>query len=87
MGEFQTFEKALTYLKLGNKITREGWNGKGMWIELQTPTELSKMTRSYLYMCIPKDSTRQFGEDTKEFNMVPWLPSQTDLLSEDWILI
>ena len=38
------FGKAIEELKNGKKVCRNGWNGKGMWLELQTPTELSKMT-------------------------------------------
>lgn len=81
------FSDALYGLKLGNKWARSGWNGKGMWIELQTPDEHSKMTRPYVFMCLPKDSTTQFGDEMKEVERVPWLCSQTDLLSEDWIEI
>lgn len=74
-------------LKLGRKLTRSGWNGKGMWIELQRPTELSKMTRPYILMCLPKGSTNQFGNEAKELDMVPWLASQTDLLANDWVVV
>lgn len=28
------FGKALEYLKLGEKVRREGWDGKGMWLIL-----------------------------------------------------
>ena len=69
-----TFGNALEYLKQGRKMTRVGWNGKGMYIELQRPTALSKMTLPYIYM-----KTAQGG-------LVPWLASQTDLLAEDWEL-
>ena len=69
------FEWALSELKSGRKCAREGWNGRGMWIELQRPTSLSKMTLPYIYMC------------TAQGDLVPWLASQTDLLASDWILI
>lgn len=36
------FEAALYELKKGRKMAREGWNGKGMWVELQRPTDKSK---------------------------------------------
>ena len=81
------FSEALEWLKQGHKITRQGWNGKGMWLELQTPDENSKMTRPYVYMVLPKGSTNQFGDETKDFDMVPWLCSQTDLLALDWVCI
>ena len=41
----ESFGWAIKQLKNGSKVYREGWNGKGMWIELQNPDEHSKMTR------------------------------------------
>jgi len=38
------FGYALNTLRDGKKVAREGWNGKGMWLELQRPDENSKMT-------------------------------------------
>jgi len=59
----------------GKRIYRSGWNGKGMWIELQTPDEHSKMGHPYLYMK---------GVDGKLF---PWNPNQLDMLAEDWQVV
>lgn len=78
------FSEALEALKKGQFLQRSGWNGKGMWIHLQRPDENSKMTRPYIYMILPPGSTNQFGDDDDKKQLVPWLPSQTDLLSEDW---
>jgi len=75
MDDKMTFQLALTFLKEGRSVAREGWNGKGMWIALQRPDENSKMTLPYIYM-----KTAQGG-------LVPWLASQTDILAEDWILV
>lgn len=66
------FGQALEVLKNGGKVWRSGWNGKGMWICLQKPDASSKMTLPYIYM------------KTADDQLVPWLASQTDLLSEDW---
>ncbi len=73
--EEMDFGGALDQLKDGNKVARKGWNGKGMYLELQLPTEMSKMTLPYVYM------------KTAQGDLVPWLASQTDVLSEDWIVI
>ena len=35
------FGKALHELKCGRQVAREGWNGKGIFIELQRPNENS----------------------------------------------
>ena len=80
MNEEFGFGHALFELKKGNKVTRKGWNGKGLWLELQRPDEHSKMTLPYVYLNYPECDTYPKGA------RVPWLASQTDMLSEDWIL-
>jgi hypothetical protein len=69
------FGGALAALRKGKRVTRRGWNGKGMYIELQRPDAHSKMTLPYIFM------------KTADGNLVPWLASQTDLLSEDWTVV
>ena len=72
------FGTALVELKRGNKVARSGWNGVGLWLELQTPDANSKMTLPYIYINYPKDAKTTPGAK------VPWLASQTDMLAEDW---
>ena len=84
MGEEMNFGDALAHLRYRKKLARVGWHGKGMYLELQTPDENSKMTLPYIYINIP------FEDDdgkTGGVNRVPWLASQTDLLAEDWSII
>jgi hypothetical protein len=69
------FGGALEYLKVGERVTRDGWNGKGMWLELQRPDEHSKMSRPYIFM------------KTVDGQLVPWVASQSDLLADDWGLV
>lgn len=76
-----TFSDALDNIKDGNKVARTGWNGKGLWLEIQLPDEHSKMTLPYIFMSYPQDAQNTPGA------RVPWLASQTDLLAEDWILV
>ena len=68
------FSWALIELKKGQKLTRLGWNGKNQWIEIQEPDDHSKMTLPYIFIT------------TVQGDRVPWLASQTDMLSEDWVL-
>lgn len=82
-----TFGYALTALQNGLKVSRHGWNSKGMWIELQTPGIHSKMTRPYLYHVAPKGTTKHYGKSLNDFDRVPWLPSNTDLLASDWFVL
>lgn len=74
-----TFSEALERVKDGCRISREGWNGNGMHVELQTPDEHSKMTLPYLFLVYPEGSTA-YPNGAR----VPWLASQTDLLADDW---
>ena len=50
--EVETFDfsTALDDLKKWQKITRNGWNWKGMYLQLQTPDENSKMSLPYIYI-------------------------------------
>lgn len=66
------FGEALSAVKNGERVYRDGWNGRGMYVELQVPDEHSKMKRPYLFMS-PVDG-----------DLVPWVASQSDLLAEDW---
>ena len=70
----EDFGWALDKLRDGWQVCRAGWNGKGMWLELQVPDEHSKMTLPYIFM------------KTADGHLVPWLASQTDLLALDWDL-
>jgi hypothetical protein len=76
------FSNALMHLKEGWRVARLGWNGKGMWIELQEPNAQSKMTLPYLFLNYPAGS-QAYPNGAR----VPWLASQTDLLAEDWVLL
>jgi hypothetical protein len=70
----QTIGWAVKQLQNDDRVRRAGWNGKGMWLELQKPDAHSKMTLPYVYM------------STAQGDLVPWLCSQTDLLATDWEL-
>lgn len=75
------FGQALEALKGGQKVSRAGWNGKGLWLELQRPDAHSKMTLPYIFMSYPDDAKTTPGA------RVPWLASQTDVLAEDWEIV
>lgn len=63
---------AVERMREGLAVTREGWNGKGQFLEMQRPDANSKMTLPYVYIM------------TVQGDLVPWLCSQTDLLATDW---
>ena len=78
---FVDFGEALRLLRLGHKMRRSGWNGAGIFIQMQKPDENSKMTQPYIYIdtsgLLTKNPAASFGR-------VPWVASQTDMLAEDW---
>lgn len=75
------FGMALEELKAGRRVHRKGWNGKGIFLELQRPDENSKMTHPYIY--IDTTGLETDNPDAPK-DRVPWLASQTDMLAEDW---
>lgn len=68
------FEEALKYLKRGLKICRKGWNGKGLYIELEKGGNY-KFSEILPYFVI-KNTQNSFNT---------WVPSVSDLMAEDWM--
>ena len=75
------FGWALNTLLEGKCVCREGWNGKGMWLELQKPGEYSDMTQPFIFIEYP-DGHPAYPQGSR----VPWFASQTDMLAKDWDL-
>lgn len=69
------FSDALQEIRLGKKVTRPGWNGRGMHVALQEPDPESMNTLPYIYII------------TASRDRVPWTVSQTDLLASDWVVV
>ena len=81
-----TFGLALEALKLGKKVCRAGWNGKGMFL-LYVPSEKYGII-SKIGLGIDKGNLLPWiGMKTADNKFVPWLASQTDMLSEDWQVV
>ena len=74
----------INVLKNGGKTARMGWNGSGIFLELQVPDEFSKMSEPYIYI----DTTLLVTDNPIAIKgRVPWLASQTDILATDWVCI
>jgi len=79
-GPFQFhFGTAIQALKAGKKVGRIGWNGKGMWLELSAygPGAMYKDRPLHPHILMA----------TAQGDYVPWLASQTDMLTEDWVVV
>lgn len=90
------FSWALTALKAGQRVARQGWNGKDMWVCLGAGN-----------VNVPSDNfwnthTKTFAENNGGSAEVSaylimksaqgkiqmgWAPTQSDLLAMDWILV
>jgi len=84
--ETYDFGHVLGELKAGKKATRKGWNAKGMWIELLNPSEGSDINRPYLIHVSPRGVSSHYKEQ-HDLNKSAWLPSNSDLLADDWRII
>lgn len=78
------FGLAIEAVKKGKKIARHGWNGKGIYLELQVPDEHSKMTLPYIYIVTSGLIT---DNPHAPKGVCPWLASQTDMLADDWYIV
>ena len=79
-----TFGQAIIALKAKEKVARKGWNGKGIFIELQVPDKHSKMNHPYIFI----DTTGLVSDNPDApRSLVPWLANQTDMLAEDWVIL
>lgn len=67
-----SFGHALELLKTGHAIRLPHWKSD-VRIKLQTPDAYSKMTAPYLYV-------------ESRYGRVPWIPTQIELLSNNWEL-
>lgn len=81
------FGEALTAVKAGARITRSGWNGKGMFLYL-VPGSVFRVNRPPLLGLYEEGTEISYlphiDMRTADGSCVPWLASQTDLLAEDW---
>ena len=84
------FSTALSAVKAGSRVAREGWNGKGMFIFLVPGSEFH-VSRPPLLGIYERGTSIKYHAHvdmrTADGQIVPWLCSQTDLLAEDWVIV
>jgi hypothetical protein len=85
-----TFGLAIEAMKKGFKVQRKGWNGKGMFIYYIPVGHYAPCTKVAESIVGP-DRKVEYGAyiamKTAQGNVVPWLASQTDMLSDDWRVV
>lgn len=84
------FGQAIEHLKSGRKVARSGWNGKDMFLFL-VPGSTFKVNRPPLLGIYGEGTEIEYHAHidmkTAQGYVVPWLASQADMLSEDWVLV
>ena len=81
------FGSALELLKRGERVAREGWNGKDMFLYLIKGNELSKGLKYGYgeYVGEPSFVDTVAMKTAQNTIVVGWLASQSDMLANDWI--
>lgn len=87
-----SFGHAIASLKLGHRVARAGWNGKGMFLYYVPENKYPASRNEHGTMIgMFKDDMVPYGAyiamKTAQNNVVPWLASQTDVLAEDWQIV
>jgi len=87
-----SFGDALVALKDGHRITRPGWNGRGMWLcYMESVTIAAGLVNERTRRFVPEGDLNVGGYIvmfTAQGVWQPgWLASQADLLAEDWIVL
>lgn len=77
------FSTALESARIdGRQIAREGWNGKSMFVLYINPevNSIYSAINHSQYQLAP-----YYALKTVDDCIVPWQPSQTDMIAEDWV--
>lgn len=90
------FGKAIELLKAGKKVTRRGWNGKGMFLWLKPMAEIkSEWCKDPVLKALAEQNGGailglpticMYTHDStgRKAILTGWLASQSDMLLEDW---
>jgi Protein of unknown function (DUF2829) len=85
-----TFSEALMCLKNGHQVARMGWNGRGMYLYL-VPASKFMVNREPLNRILPEgtmvDYCAHIDMKAADDTFVPWVASQTDILTDDWLVV
>jgi hypothetical protein len=86
------FGDAIRHMKIGRKVARDGWNGKGMWLIYVPGTVDAPLREGTPYAAAVRDDTVTINPHidmmTATGEMQPgYLASQTDMLADDWVVV
>jgi len=88
--EFKDFAWAIKQIKAGKKVTSRAWNGTGMFVFLVDGSTF-KVNRAPLLGIYPADTEITYNGHidmrTADGSIVPWTPSQLDMLWDEWEIV
>lgn len=79
-----SFGDAIKYLKRGLKVARKGWNGKGMYLFLCFPASIESKAENVEIHSARQSVAMRTADSTV---VVGWVPTQVDMLAEDWVFV
>ena len=94
-----SFGTAITALKAGQMVMREGWNGKGLFVFQQVPSDIGAEIIPNMQSLpqLVKDEFVKRGGGIRYRNQLAlvnpdntiqgWSPSTSDALADDWIIL
>lgn len=87
-----SFGLAIEAMKLGKRVARSGWNGKGMWLVLDPGSTVVEVRPGSAYHKAGVTGSFTINPHidmkTATGEMQPgWLASQTDMLADDWVIL
>ena len=82
-----TFGEAIDHVKEGRRIARDGWNGKGQYVELATQISYMNARGEIVnanHVNIGNKALAFVGTSGVQLG---WLASQADMLADDWRIV
>ena len=92
--DYMSFGKAIEALKDGKKVTRPGWNGKGMFLIMVPATTDAVLREGTPYHTALASSGKTTVTINSHIDMFTaagefqpgWLASQADMQANDWLV-
>lgn len=78
------FSEALSLMKQGMAMCRQGWNGKNLSVSIYKPKGLTLTEQQMGANAYAKPHFRIWDRTAKMVDA--WLPSSSDLLTDDWMV-
>jgi hypothetical protein len=86
-----SFGKAIESMEAGKRVSRAGWNGKGMWLRLVPECDYDVLRKCVFtgdeYHGDEVSLASWIGMKTADNKFIPWLASQSDMLAKDWCVV